>query len=1340
MDDKARSAELHSAVSQNCILRGVPQSEHAGTCRRPADWKSTIQQIENLRYGSPVDLSSISRSAQHVNGTKGNQGNEERQPTGGSCLRSSGVWAVLLAVALHSTTAAAPLEWRKAQGHREARLAVPENGKTGFSSLAPSTTGIRFLNQLSEARVADNRVLDNGSGVALGDVDGDGLCDIYFCGLENANTLYRNLGGWKFEDITAKAGVACPSDLSTGAVLADLDGDGDLDLLVNSIGGGTRCFLNDGKARFTELTASGLSRKFGSTSQALADVDGDGDLDLYVANYRTDTYRDSPPYLKIQYEVADGKVIIRPEDRFYGMMKGKDGFMLIERGEADFLYLNDGRGKFTPVSWTGGAFRDEDGRPLAVAPQYWGLSAMFRDINGDGAPDLYVCNDFRFSPDQIWINDGQGRFQALPRFALRNMSMSSMGIDFADINRDGHVDFFVADMLSRDHKRRHMQRVNVLPDLMALPFGAIDNRPEVMRNTLYLNRGDTTFAEIAQFSGLQASEWSWCPIFLDVDLDGYEDLLISTGNGHDVIDSDGSARLEELTRRNPGKSLKALPQFPPLLTPSFAFRNRGDLTFEDVSKAWGFDPIGVSHGMALADLDNDGDFDVVVNNLNAPAGIYRNETSAPRLAVRLKGAAPNTRGIGAAIKVSGGSILQSQEMTSGGRYLSGDDSIRIFAAGALTNDLRVEVTWRSGRRSVVTNATPNFIYEIDEASAGVAPPFQSAGPGGFPAARVSGQESPENRQAGKPAPQSEGLFQDVSHLLNHVHPEEPFDDFARQPLLPNRLSQLGPGVCWQDVDSDGFDDLVIGSGKGGSLIVFRNQGDGKFASLGEPTVSRPVARDQTAIVGFGSNLLVGSANYEDGLTNGGWIRIYDLNRKAAGDSILGPSSSTGPLALADVDADGNLDLFIGGRVIAGRYPEPATSMLLKNEAGRFVVSQRWERLGLVSGAAFSDLDGDGSPELLLACEWGPILLFRNDKGRLAEWNPMLRWHDSTPLNSQLQTLNSLTGWWNGVTTGDFDGDGRMDIIASNWGRNTKYELFRRDSLRVHFGDFNGTGAVDVLEAYLDRATQRVVPWRGFDIIGGVLPFVRERFATFNAYAAASLSDIGGESLKKGRELRAHWLESTLFLNRSDHFEARPLPVEAQFAPAFGLAVGDCDGDGNADLFLSQNFFATQPETSRYDAGRGLWMRGDGSGRLEALDGQQSGVLIQGEQRGCALGDFDADGRLDLAVGQNAGPTKLYQNRGGKPGLRVRLKGSAGNPSAVGATIRVLFGDRGGPAHEIRAGGGYWSQDSSVAVLGTPQPPTRIWVRWPGGKTTTTELPLAAREVEVQPSGAVRVVK
>src|SRR5439155_9984718 len=348
------------------------------------------------------------------------------------------------------------------------------------------------------------------------------------------NVLYRNLGGWKFEDITESAGVACADQYSTAAVFADVDGDGDLDLLVNSIGAGTRLFLNDGKGHFLESLNGGLIRKFGSMSMALADIDGDGSLDLYVANYRTTTIRSTG----LDMLNVNGRRMIRPQDRDQYELTPEGAVR--EYGEPDVLYRNDGRGHFSPVSWTNGFFLDEDGKPRPSAPRDWGQSVMFRDLNGDGAPDIYVCNDF-WSADRIWIHDGAGRFRACPRATLPNTSTFSMGIDFADIDRDGFDDFVVLDMLSPDHARRMTQFSQSAPVITA--FGASPERPQVGRNTLFLNRGDGTYAEIAQFSGLDATEWSWCPIFLDVDLDGYEDLLISTGNRFDTQDSDADNRI-----------------------------------------------------------------------------------------------------------------------------------------------------------------------------------------------------------------------------------------------------------------------------------------------------------------------------------------------------------------------------------------------------------------------------------------------------------------------------------------------------------------------------------------------------------------------------------------------------------------------------------------------------------------------------------------------------------------------------------------------------------------------------------------------------------------------------
>jgi hypothetical protein len=595
-----------------------------------------------------------------------------------------------------------------------------------------AVTGILFTNTLAPERALTNQILLNGSGVAAGDIDGDGWCDLYFCALDGANRLFRNLGGWRFEDITAQAGVGCEGLDSTGTAFADLDGDGDLDLLVNTIRHGTRLFFNDGAGRFTPGAGAGAQAEGrGAMSLALGDVDGDGDLDLYVANYRADTIRDQPNTRFTVKMIAgqptvtavNGRPLTEPDlaHRFTFNVRidehGRGTFGKEENGEPDLLLLNDGRGNFAPVSWTDGAFLDDAGQPLALPPFDWGLSALLRDLNGDGAPDLYVCNDF-YSPDRIWINDGHGHFRALPPLALRHTSLSSMGVDVADINRDGYDDIFVLDMLSRDRRRRLTQGGDLRPDPRLA--GVIDARPQYPRNTLFLARGDGTYAEIACFSGLEASEWSWAAAFVDVDLDGYEDLLVTNGFERDNMNLDALAQIDALRaggRLPPSEELRLRARFPRLTTANCAFRNLGNLRFADASAAWGFDAEAISQGLALADLDNDGDLDVAVNNFNGPAAVYRNDCTAPRLAVRLKGQPPNTRGIGAKILLTGGPTPQSQQMLCGGRYLSSDEPIRVFATGHAPS-LNLEVHWRSGRRSVLPNAKPNHLYEVIEPSAG----------------------------------------------------------------------------------------------------------------------------------------------------------------------------------------------------------------------------------------------------------------------------------------------------------------------------------------------------------------------------------------------------------------------------------------------------------------------------------------------------------------------------------------------------------------------------------------------------------------------------------------------
>lgn len=1204
------------------------------------------------------------------------------------------LWTILW---LMSCSSADPeLVWHQENGVQWAELVSNPGENTGFRKLSASRTHVTFRNDVSQSLKDQNRHYLNGSGVAVADIDNDGFQDIYFARIDGPNKLYRNLGGYRFEDITEKAGVALESYNSTGAVFADIDGDGFPDLLVTSLSDGNTLFLNDGEGNFNQINESGLGESNGSYTMALADINGNGFLDLYITNYKIETVRDTHPASDLTEEktvhLVNGELKVRPEfENIFKVIETADGPYRNEIAEEDELYINLGNGRFDradPKEY----FFSEEGDPIGLQRD-WGLTATFRDVNGDGHPDIYVVNDF-WTPDRFWINQGDGTFRRIDRKAIRNFSFSSMGVDFSDIDRDGHLDIVVTEMLSSKHTRRLRQFSEYMPEY--------EGRTMHNRNSVYLNRGDATegtdptFAQIAWYSGLEGTEWSWATSFIDIDLDGYEDLIVVTGFNNDYQDMDTQVTMYEADM-GMNRSGEGITGYPRLALQNKIFRNNQDLTFTEMSSEWGFTEEDITMGMALADLNNNGTLDVIMNRMDDEAAIYQNLTEKPRIAISLKGNPPNTGAIGAKIELTGGPAAQSKELFAGGNYLSGSQPVAVFAASE-KNTHQIKVTWPDQRITVLDDIPANRIYTIDQQTSEVA-------------------EAPEASSVQR---ERAPMFEDISDRLGHMHHENEYDDFRYSPLLPMKLSHTGPGIAWLDINNDGREELLVTSGKDGHPGTFQYQSDGTFSHFPSELTDIVAEGDQTAVAGWHeggqTKIAIGSANYEQGNPNAASAIVYTIENSIITNTqeIPGVLSTTGAMAVADYNGDGYPDLFIGGRQKPGQYPADASSRIFMNIDGEYVLDERnsdlFSDLGLVTDALFADITGNGWQDLLIAREWDSLKLFENRDGIFVDI-------------TEQSGLATYKGWWNGIAIGDFTGNGMADIVALNIGLNSPYQLRHDEPLRMYYDDFNWNGRLDILETYYSREVRGYVPRRklhDFESIRGAITTMESH----EQFAGSSAEEIFERSFAQVPYKEINSLEHTVFLNRGDVFEAIPLPAEAQFSIGFYAGIADFDNDGTEDLFIGQNSFGYTRQTPRLDAGQGMMLRGNGDGTFEPIPAAQSGIKVYGEQRGAALGDFNNDGSTDIILSQNGGMTKVFQNSTRAVGTRFRLEGTMSNQDAVGSSLRIIYDDGSeGPRRYIQAGGGYASQNSFTQVLGNEAGKSvrAVEVQWFNGESVTYSI-------------------
>ncbi len=1112
-------------------------------------------------------------------------------------------------------------------------------GSGQFDRLGPESTGIDFQIRWDKPARFDRIFYsqNTGGGVTVGDYDADGLPDIYLTRPSGGNRLYRNLGEMKFQDVTRQAGLLDERHWGTGASFVDIDNDGDLDLYACAYGMPNRLYENQGNGRFRERAAAyGLDYRGASVMMSFADFDRDGDLDGYLVTAGLPPGPDK----KFRVKFVDGRPVVLDDLQEYWQLLYLPGDRAkqIEAGQFDHLLRNEGPDtsgqiRFTDVSQQAGI----DGTDLGQAATWW-------DYDRDGWPDLYVANDY-WGPDKLYHNRRDGTFEDVAVTALPHTPWSSMGCDVSDVNNDGWLDFLATDMAGSNHLK---QKVGMGDMASAGWFLEFAQPRQYSRNALYLNTGfypsipserAPRFLEAAYLSGVANSDWTWSPRLADFDSDGHVDLLVTNGMTRDFTNSDLNDYAKQHFREGSDEFFAFWRKQDYRRDRNRMFRNRGNLRFEDASGAWGFDRVGVSFGAATADFDQDGDLDVVVNNMDAPAQIYRNAiTQGNWLRICLTGTASNRQGVGSLVEVTTSNSTHAAYMTLARGWTSTSEPILHFGLGRDTAAEKLTIQWPSGRRQVLQDIPANQVLVIRE-------------PDNSPRTE---KDSLAFTAADKPLYEP---FEPVESLAIR-HQEEPFDDFQLQPLLPNRLSQLGPCAAAADLNGDGRDDFYLGgaAGQPGTMLfshhdtyravvpsLFRRDADcedldalfvdidqdghldlyvvgGGVETTGKTVAGKSDTERTTAALRsqLRDRLYLGQEPDDQGVPR--WVG-------ASADTLPPMAFSGGAVAAADYDGDGWTDLFVGARVTPGKYPLAPESVLLRNDHGRLRPVAMDLSLGMVTDAIWTDIDANEWPDLVVATEWGPIQVLMNKQGLL------------TPRRDD--TLTRHIGWWNAVAAGDVDGDGDMDLVATNFGLNTKYHASLDRPIELYYGDVDGSGKQRIIEGEYEG--NRLYPVRGRSCSTNAIPSLGQRFGSYRDFGLAELTEIYDRSrLEQSHRFAATTLETGLWINdRKAGFQWQPLPRIAQIAPSFDLRLVDFNQDGNLDIYLVQNFYSPQRETGRMDGGVSQLLQGDGHGHFRAVPVRESGLLVPGDARCVLITDWNGDGRPDFLIGINDGPWRAF---------------------------------------------------------------------------------------------------